>query len=55
MVFVRQDGVPLDMQLDQLLGDDLRCPRGVSSREWLWYLAKRLGDCGRRTQDYVLD
>ena len=53
MVLIRQPGVSLEVQLNQLLGDDLRCPQGISSREWLAYFNKRLGDYGRRPQDYA--
>jgi len=54
MVFVRDEGLPLHVQLDQLLGEDLRCPQGISLHEWLRYFTQRLGDYGRRPQDYVL-
>jgi len=52
MVLIRQEDVPLDVQLDELLGDDLRCPQGVSSREWLGYFKKRLGNYGLRPEDH---
>jgi hypothetical protein len=41
MVLVRQAGIPLNEQLDRLLGGDVRCPEGISVPEWITYLHDR--------------
>ena len=54
-VFVREEDVPLHEQLDALLGDDLRCPYGLSTQEWVGYLEERhrRDGLGLRAQDLV--